>query len=335
MIRAASLRGFAPLVRELGGDPDELLRRHGISAEALSTDDGLVSITAHDRMLDAAAVELDCPDLGLRLADSQDLSILGPLALAIEASSTVAEALECASQFLFVHSPALSVAVEPDPRGQAGVVALTYRKDLRESPYSPQAMELGIGLFHRVALALVNGSFGLRSVELSHPPISPLSRYAEFFGGEVHFSCPAGALRVDRRMLDERFHSADDTVRKVALDYLQRRHPEPEHTLANQVHLALAESVGTTEPAIGNVARVLAMTTRTLQRRLAAEGTSYGQILDDVRRTAAHRFITTTDLPFGQVALLVGFTEASALTRAVRRWHGASPRELRRRESGA
>ncbi|MFF7011099.1 AraC family transcriptional regulator ligand-binding domain-containing protein [Streptomyces fimicarius] len=131
--------------------------------EALASEDGLIPITSHDLMLDTVARELRCPDFGLRLACAQDLSILGRLALAVQASSTVSEALACASRFMFVHSPVLSVGVEPDPRGRREVVALTYRKDLRESPYSPQAMELGLGLFHQVASALVGGTAGRRT----------------------------------------------------------------------------------------------------------------------------------------------------------------------------
>ena len=112
LIRAASLRGFVALVDELGGEPGALLTRFGIDEESLSDDDALVPITAHDLMLDAAASELRCSDLGLRLAQAQDLSVLGPLAVAIAASSTAREAVDCASRFLFVHSPALRVEIE-------------------------------------------------------------------------------------------------------------------------------------------------------------------------------------------------------------------------------
>src|SRR3546814_20328303 len=105
-------------------------------------------------MLDATAAELDCPDFGIRMAQFQDLSILGPLAIAIQACSTVAQALEVASRFLFVHSPALSIGVEPDPSGARGVIAVTWRKDPDSSTYSAQARELGIALIHRTAVAL-------------------------------------------------------------------------------------------------------------------------------------------------------------------------------------
>lgn len=335
LIRAASLRGFAPLIRDLGGDPQVFLERFGIPADALDVDDGLIPITAHDRMLDAVAHDLRCPDLGLRLAVSQDLTILGPLALAIEASSTVAEALECATRFMFVHSPALSVAVEPDPRGARGVVALTYRKDLNESPYSPQAMELGLGLFHHTATQLMGGTTGLRSVEIPHEPLSHVERYTGFFGVDVKFGRPTAALRVDRSLLATQFSGADDVIRSVALDHLARHYPDPTTRVAVQVRRALAQGLGIAHPSLGHVARLHAMHPRTLQRRLAAEGTTFEEVLDGVRRDAAHRYLTTTALPLSQVAALVGFTEQSTLTHAVRRWFDVPPRALRAGRSEA
>lgn len=331
MIRAASLRGFGPLVRELGGNADLMLRRFGIEPDTLARDDGLVPITAHDRMLDAVAADLGCADFGLRLAERQDLSILGPLAVAIEASNTVAAALDCASRFLFVHSPALQISVEPDPRGARGVVALTYRKDLLESSYSPQATELGLGLFHRVALLLVGTSNGLRSVELPHAPRSPLQRYLDFFGADVKFGGPTAALRVERALLDYRFADSDRTVRRLAIEHLAHQHPDPRATHAARTRRAIAELVTTGAPDLIQVARLLELHPRTLQRRLAAERATFEVILDQVRRDAAHRYLTTTDLPLGQVAALTGFSEQSSLSHAVRRWYQLSPRELRRR----
>lgn len=333
MIRAASLRGFVPLVDELGGDVDDLLGRFGIARQVLADDDGLVSITAHDRMLDAAAEELGCPDLGLRLADRQDLGILGQLAVAIEASPTAADALQCASRFMFVHSPALRIDMEPDPWGDPAIVAMTYHKDLAESPYSPQAMELGVGVFHRVATNLIGGAEGLRTVELPHQPISPVRRYLEFFGADVKFGRPTGALRVERRLLDEQFAGANESIRQLAMDHLVNAYDDPARLVSTQVRRALAGSLHTTSPAITNVARLLAVHPRTLQRQLAAEDTSFEQVLDDVRRDAARHFVTGTQLPFSQVAAMVGFTEQSTLSHAVRRWFGLSPRELRGAEN--
>lgn len=329
LIRAASLRGFAPLVRDLGGDSAQLCARFGIDPAALESDDALISITSHDLMLDAAARDLDCPDLGLRLAMSQDITILGPVAVAIEASTTVGEALDCATRFMFVHSPALSVGLEPDPRGARGVVALTYRKDLRESTYSPQGIELGLALFLRVARALLGDSFGLRSIELPHAPISAVARYVEVFEAEVKFGGPVAALRVQRTALDAQFGGSNSAIRARAVAHLTHLHADPRSLAAGQVRLALAELLGSTVPSLATVARLLQTHPRTLQRRLSDEETTFEAVLDSVRREAAHRYLTTTDLPMTQIASLVGFGEQSSLARAVRRWEGRSPREVR------
>ena len=330
VIRAASLRGFVPLVERLGGDARALLQRFGIPADALARDDGLIPITAHDLMLDAAAAELGCPDLGLRLAEEQDLSILGPLAVAIESSSSVAEALTLASKFLFVHSPALHIGVEEDPHGTPAVVAITYRKSLRESPYSPQATELGIALLHRISITLLGESTGLRSVGVAHAPLSPVGRYTDHFGVDVRFNATVSALRVDRHVLDTSFAEADETIRQIALAHLMSTHTDPDEQAAVRVRQALADGLGSAPSTLAQVARVLAVHPRTLQRQLSREETSFDLILDDIRRTTATHLITRTDIPFVQVAGLVGLSEQSALSRAVRRWSGMSPRELRR-----
>ncbi|MFD6897637.1 AraC family transcriptional regulator [Rhodococcus sp. NPDC060086] len=329
MIRAASLRGFAPLVEELGGDPDGLLERFALSRKSIDHDDDLIPIEAHDRMLDTAAAELDCPDLGLRLAGVQDLSILGPLALAIQQSSTVADALRCATQFLFVHSPALRVDVEPDPYDRRGVIALTYCKDLRESSYSRQGIELGLGLFFRIAVLLVGGRVGVRSIEIPHRPLSPVHRYTDFFGSDVKFDRAVAAICIDRRILDDRFEDADETIRQVAIQFLADNFADPGKRVRTQVRSVVATTLAA-PPALADVARLLATHPRTLQRRLAEEGTTFDTVLDDLRRDTAHRLITTGDLPFSRVAELVGFTEQATLSHAVRRWYGTSPRELRR-----
>lgn len=331
LIRAASLRGFVPLVSELGGDPDRLLEQFGITPETLRDEDGLVSITAHDRMLDAAAAELDCPDLGLRLAERQDLTILGPVARAIRSSSTATEALGFAAQFLFVHSPVLTISIDEDPWGRRGVIALIYRKELAESPYSPQAIELGLGLFYRVAVQLLGQSTGLRSVEVPHGPLSPVDRYLGFFGADVKFDRPAAALCVDRRTLDAAFDTADDEIHLAALDHLTGAYPDPTLTTAGRVRRLVSESLPGRVPDLAEVAEALSLHPRTLQRHLVVDGTTYGQVVDDLRRDRAHRLITTTRLTFIQIADLVGFAEQSTLSHAVRRWFGCSPGQLRQR----
>lgn len=78
------------------------------------------------------------------------------------------------------------------------------------------------------------------------------------------------------------------------------------------------------------VAETLRLHPRVLQRLLKAEGFTFNGITDNVRRRRTWHLITATELPFGQVAAQVGLNEQSSLTRAVQRWFGMTPSQLRR-----
>jgi AraC-like DNA-binding protein len=82
-------------------------------------------------------------------------------------------------------------------------------------------------------------------------------------------------------------------------------------------------------PAIGVVARQLTLAPRTLQRRLAAEGVSYQQLVDVVRREAAERLLTDASMSIGEIGYLLGFSEPSAFHRAFKRWHSLAPHDYR------
>ncbi|RYF60829.1 MAG: AraC family transcriptional regulator [Comamonadaceae bacterium] len=330
-IRSAALRGLRATVAELGGDADELARRAGLPPVALDGDDILVSDLAVVRILESAARVLDCPDLGLRVAARQDLGMLGPLALAIRNAPTVADAIECTSRYLFLHARGMSIAMEPDPDEARGVLALRYGVAADGGGVSVQGVDLGLGFVHRTIEFLVGGRYGLRSVDLPYRPVAPIDRYEEFFGAPVRIARPAALLRVPRSITTHPLLGADEALMRLALTFLAEQAPShPAPSIATQVQAAVLQSLGTTPPEIGVIARLLVLHPRTLQRRLAAEGTSFAAILDEVRRTQTRRYLTTTDMPMSQIAALVGLTEQATLTRCSRRWWNATPREVRR-----
>ncbi|MDQ1201822.1 AraC family transcriptional regulator [Rhodococcus sp. SORGH_AS_0303] len=328
-IRSAGLRGFRATVAELGGDAEAYAVAAGLPVDALDADDLLVEDVAMAAVLEIAAAELACPDLGLRIARRQDLGMLGPLALAIQNSSTVGEALECTEHYLFIHAQSLSLRAEPDPYGTPGIVALRYGTKPGVVP-PVQGTDMGLGFLHRATIALVGGSYGLRSVELPYVPAAPVSVYENFFGVAVSVGRPAAVLRVPATLQNRPLHGGDSNLKRLALAFLARQGAGPTTEVAPRVRTILQQSLGTTPPHIDGAAHLLNLHPRTLQRRLAGEGTSFAAIVDEVRRTEAHRYLTTTSLPMSQIAAAVGLSEQSAFTRACRRWWNATPTTVRR-----
>lgn len=100
---------------------------------------------------------------------------------------------------------------------------------------------------------------------------------------------------------------------------------------AGSVRELLAKELQGGDPSIERVAKRLATTPRTLQRRLRDEATSFQDVLDGLRSELAQRYLGDGKLDVSEVAFLLGYSEASAFARAYKRWHGVAPSEARRR----
>lgn len=330
VIRSAGLRGFRATVAELGGNAEEFAVLCGLPLEALDTDDLLISDQAVAAAMELAAHQLNCPDLGLRMSRRQDLDMLGPLALAIRNSPTLADVLECTSRYLFVHARSLSLTMEPDPYEDRGVIALRYGVTAPGMPTPVQGTDVGLAFVHRAIQRLVGERYGLRSVELPYRPAAPIAVYEEFFGAPVRIERPAALLRVPSALANRPLSGGDENLHRLAMAFLAQQSGGAAAALTPKVRTTLQKLLGTAAPEIGTVARLLTVHPRTLQRRLAAEGTTFATLLDEVRRAEARRYLTTTDIPMSQVASLVGLSEQSTFTRCCQRWWGATPSAIRR-----
>ncbi|MGW4247569.1 AraC family transcriptional regulator [Nocardia sp. NPDC004722] len=334
VIRSAGLRGFRATVAELGGDAEELMTLCGLPIAALDTDDLLVPDQAVGAVLELAAHRLDCPDLGLRMAHRQDLDMLGPLALAIRNATSLAGVLDCTSRYLFVHARSLSLTMEPDPYGDRGVIALRYGVTAPGLPTPVQGTDLGLAFVHRTIQRLTEDRYGLRSVELPYRPPAPIQAYEEFFGATVRIERPAAVLRGPSSLAHRTLTGGDENLHRLAMAFLAQQSGGAASATAPRVRTTLQKLLGTAAPEIDAVARLLTLHPRTLQRRLADEGTTFAAILDEVRRAEARRYLTTTDMPMSQVASLIGLSEQSVFTRCCQRWWGATPTAVRRGKVG-
>ena len=123
MVQAQSLRGYRELVTDLGGNPTRLLRKANIEPAALNRLTGFISVQSLTDLLERSAADLGCTDFGLRLAERQDIGVLGTLSVAMRYSTTVGGAMGCASKYLHVYNAAIAFTITTgERRGQARLV---------------------------------------------------------------------------------------------------------------------------------------------------------------------------------------------------------------------
>ncbi len=328
LIRGTSLLGFRELVDDLGGDAGVLLARAHLDPDTIGDHDSFISYRSVVAVLEAAAAATGTGDLGRRLAERQGLEILGPVGVAARTAATVGAALQSIERYMNVYSPALAVGVQAIP--DESMAQFTWRLVDDRPPPHRQAAELGLGVSVRVFQLLAGPDFRPVSVQLRHEPLVDVESYAKYFGGRVDFSADAYGFRFPASVLSRRL-GADGSVHAVVQDYLSTIAVPVETATTDAVVQLIRRMLPTGTLDLDLVAGHLAQHRRTLQRQLAEQGTTFAQLVDAVRREEALRRLQETDMSFGQLSGILGFSEQSAFTRACRRWFGAPPKEVRAR----
>ncbi|MDL9979048.1 AraC family transcriptional regulator [Microbacterium sp. ASV49] len=327
LIRGTSLFGFIELVEELGADPDALLARAHLSREAVGDHDTFVNYRSVVAVLEAAAVATGAGDFGRRLGARQGLEILGPVGVAARTAPTVGEALQAIEKYFAVYSPAIGVGVRPGP-GES-TATFEWRLLVSHPPAHRQSAELALGVSCEVFRLLAGDDFLPLSVQLRHEALVDRSDYIRYFGCPVEFSASRYAILIPEGMLHRPLKS-DSAVHAVVQDYLNTIVIPTSSTTVDEVVKLIRRTLPTGALDLDLVAAQLAQHRRALQRQLAAQGTSFAELVDEVRREEAERYLRDTDMPLSQLAGQLALSEQSALTRACRRWFGATPSQVRR-----
>ncbi len=329
LLRAGGLRGYESLMQGLGTDPRPLLERHGLSSEMLADPETLVSLNAALMLLEESAGVTNCPDFGLRLSQSQDPTDLGLLAVVIQNSGTIAQAIADSSRYLFLHSPAFKITMIEKSPLLPGSSSLRFDMHLPLNIPQAQGLEQSIGRIFRMAQAFANRNIRIRGVSFPHAPISEKRVYRRYFGVPVYFSQAFAGIHAEHSELQAELKSSNSVIHRLALDYIDKNIAPVASGLSERVRQTLLLTMGTGKGTKAEIASILKMHPRTLQRHLHGEGENFEIIREDVYKAAALRFLRDSDLPLKQIASLLGFSEHSSLTRACNRWFSASPAQIR------
>lgn len=291
----------------------------------------MVPLGAYAELYEECVRLTGCWDLGLRVAQQQDIRILGPLSVAMQHSEDVREAILVCSKYLHVQSPALRLELLENNPARPSWAELRMVVDLPRRPQMPQIFDQSIGDLHLIMRFLAGAGYPLRQVSLPHTPRAPIHAYQRFFGDvPIVTAQEHGGLHIDKACLARPLAGVNQTLRQMSTEFLRMAYSGATQSVAEQVRRVINRTLSTTQGRKEAVAHLMYTHPRTLQRRLQAEGTSYEKICRTVREDAILHYLQQTEMPLSQIASLVGFSEHSAMTRACRTWFGMTPSEIRR-----
>ncbi|HET9233694.1 MAG TPA: AraC family transcriptional regulator, partial [Candidatus Eisenbacteria bacterium] len=170
-------------------------------------------------------------------------------------------------------------------------------------------------------------------VELRQVEPGNTGPYVHVFDAPIEFGAPADRLCFSAETWGLPIEGADAALARVLEEHariLARRIPQYTPGFRTDVQVAIASALPD-GGSVGEVARALHMSVRTLQRKLVEAGTSFREISDSVRGQLAEEYLTDANVSIAEVAFLLGFSDQSSFNRAFRGWTGESPGRWRRR----
>ena len=326
VVHAKVLRFFPDLVRKLGGDPLRLMSRVGILAEEDIVSGEGVTYRQVLELLEIAAAELRCSDFGMQLAALQSCRVFGPLGAVMMSSQTYGEALDYVTKHSAAHSLAARIWLRRWP--DHGAVFVGHDILLDHAPLRSQAMEMLLLVGHLCANEITGGGARARKIYFRHQPVSSPNTYRRYFGCEVLFGQNVDGVVYSEIDLAAPIVARDVGVYEAATSVIAAQFDRRPSVHA-QVRSVIMQFLGTRLCRYERVAAELDFHAQTMARRLKAEGTSFQNIKDEVRRDLMLYFLQATDLDFGRISQRLGFAEQAVMTRACNKWFLASPTIVR------
>jgi AraC-like DNA-binding protein len=298
--------------------------------QAEATEDVRVSVALGQQFLAQAVAMTGEPDLGLLAARETKAGSFDVLEYAAFSAPTWRAAIETAFRYSRVMNEAADFRIEiKDGKAQLILHSMV--------PLTRAGVDFQSAAFHVTASRWIARDMPELEVWFSHDQPRDTANYRAVFGSaRLRFGAPWNGFVYDAERLETKLASADPSLHRVLREHAERLLAElaPGDGVVEKVRAQVLSSLKDGPLAAVDVAERMGITRRTLTRRLRQHGTSFTELLDDVRRQAALHYLTSTDHTAEDIAFLLGFSESSAFVRAFKRWQGVAPIAYRRSKRG-
>lgn len=314
------------------GVSKEELAALGLGAEEMNGREGHVSAEATYRHMELMQDRGQWLEFALAAVSRHTVSSLGIVGLACKTVPTVGQALQCHRRYQ--HLTNRTVTYELAPQGDE--LWLTEHRlgpdCLGKRLVGDYASMVAVQLLRQISASPVR----VLAVHSPRAAIDPAEReqMERFFQAPVALGHEQAVVRLEPGLLSAPVVGADEEL----ADYFRSRledteRPSPqEPPWLGQLRESIQRSLATGTPTGQELARSLAMSQRTLQRRLSEEGTTLREMVEQTRQDLATAYLSDPELSLAEVAYLLGYREESSFFRAFRRWTGVTPSGWRRRE---
>jgi AraC-like DNA-binding protein len=322
----ASLMGYSELVSELGGEPEKFAVMAGLDAAVLSDFDRMISGDVLSLLYDISARELSCPCFCLLLSQRQGISVLGPVGLMMRKSLTFHDAYKALEKYIHLRSEAGTFSLEI----KYEIAIIKYIPHINGEDHCRQISDLSLGIGCSLIRLYFGKNWSPRAVYFQHQAPPDLAPYNMLFHAPISFAQEFNGLVFDANLLNCTIGTFEPEIKQFLGSYLDELERSRKQDLVNQVSVLIRDLLPKGACSLKNTAQLMGLKERALQRRLNKEGTSFQQILDQVRQQMAKEFLSSPNTNLTNLAQVLGYADLSTFSKAFKLWFGTSPSRYKR-----
>lgn len=320
-VRSSSLTPISAVLASLGVDPAPVFAKARFDPALFDRPDNQVPLIAVGRLVAQCVATTECPHFGLLVGQQGGSKALGLIGLMARHSPDVETALRRLGTYLHLNFG-----------GQ--VLPLTVRGDLAYLSYTvyqtgvqavDQIEDGALAIFYNTLRDLCGSNWLPAEVHFAHRRPQNLRPFVQFFRTSLQFDADQSALVFSANWLRRRLPEIDVDLQRLLKNEIEALEDSYGEEFPEQVRSVLRTALLSGHASADNVAALFSMHRRTLTRRLAAYGTSFSDLVEEGRLDIARRMLQDTTLDVSHIAATLDYADASAFTRAFRRWTGTTP----------
>ncbi len=322
-----SLVGFPSFVKELGGDFNALCDEAGISKSLVCDEEAMVSYASMAQLLELSAIQCQCSDFAVRLTSLQSELNVGILGLLLKNCDTLGEVLSYLTRFYYLQTQATSLQLV-----ESGGYVNIVRVDMWANK---------VPTFQYATLTFAHCLKGIRfflGKEWTPSYITFTHKKPDnYLDYESHFGCPIEYLQSESAFgflkgeLDTKVSGNSPLLKRYMKEQMQQLAEISGNPVVRRVKFLVRRLIHSDNCSQENVASLLHMHPKKMQRELHRVGTSYREIRQESRIELAEHYLKESDVTLTEIAEMVGFSELSAFSRAFYKVHHIFPAEWRDR----
>ena len=266
--------------------------------------------------------------LGIHLAESLPRGALDLVEYALRSSPSLEKGLDRLARYGRLLSD--RVAVRTHRKG-ASLLFLVH--DTANTPLHPARTEFALAVALKLARDCTGADITPVRVSFAHPAPDDIAEHRRFFHERVRFSAGSSAMSLSASDASRPMREADaplaGIIRRRLENALGDRDRSSVGVMSARVRRILVERLGQSVLTLDAVAKTLAVSRRTLTRRLAEEHESFRHILDNVRSDFARALLQDRSLSIADIGFFLQYSEPAAFHRSFRRWTGRTPQAFR------